>query len=339
MIRVGINGFGRMGRLFLRRALEEKAGFKVVAVNTSGRMEIAGWAQLFEYDTVYHRYAGEMKTDDKAMIIDGQKIAVLAERNPQQIPWGDYGVELVVEATGAFRKESELRWHLRDTVKRVLLTAPAKEGQVPMYLLGINDDHLGEAEIWSNASCTTNCVAPVTQVIQRSFKILKSMMTTVHAVTSDQRLLDNSHKDLRRARAGAWNIVPTSTGAAQATGAVIPEVKGIFTGLCMRVPVPTGSVCDFTFLVKRKTTKSEVNKAFVEASKSPGYLGILTVSQAPLVSSDVIGSSASAIVDLSLTQVVVDDLVKVIAWYDNEWGYVCRLVDQIELVAKKLKQE
>lgn len=339
MIKVGINGFGRIGRLFLRRALEEKNNFQVVVINTSGKMTAKGWVQLFKHDSVYRDYPGEVKVEGEAMVVDGQVIDLLAERNPKKIPWDKYGVELVIEATGVFRKEEEVRWHLGKTVKRVLLTAPAKEGRVPIYLIKINDEKLGEEAIWSNASCTTSCVVPVVQVIEKNFGIVKGAMTTIHAYTSDQRLLDNSHQDLRRARAAGINIVPTSTGAAKATAEVIPEVKGIFDGLALRVPVVNGSISDLTLLLKKKATKQEINKVLTDASKTPLYLGILEVSEEPLVSSDIIGKKASAIVDLNLTKVIDGDLVKLMVWYDNEWGYVCRLVETVDLVGKRLKEQ
>jgi len=333
MIKVGINGFGRIGRLFLRRALETKAKFEVTAINTSGRMEPAGWAHLFKYDSVYRTYAGEVSVQTDELIIDDHKIKLLAEPDPGQIPWGRYGVNLVVESTGVFRQADQVRLHQRDGVKWVLMTAPPKGGQVPIRLFKLSDQ-LGQNDLWSNASCTTNCVAPIAQIMVKELGVVKAMMTTIHAYTSDQRLLDNSHTDLRRARSAAINTIPTTTGAATASVEIVPELEGLFNGLSIRVPVATASLADFTFLVKKPTTKAAVNKLMTEASKSPLYSGILAVTKAPLVSSDIIGNSASAIVDLSLTDVVDDDLVKIVAWYDNEWGYVCRLVDQVEQVSQ-----
>lgn len=334
MLKVGINGFGRIGRLFLRRSFEKDWGFKVVMVNTSGSMEPKDWAHLFEYDTVYGRFKGEVAVSGSEMRVNGQSILITGERDPKKIAWNKKEVDLVVEATGVFRKEEQVSWHLGDSVKRVLLSAPGKGGKIPMKMLGINAKNLGKDEIWSNASCTTNCVAPVMQVVKNSLGVKKAIMTTIHAYTDSQRLLDNSHKDLRRARAAAQNVIPTTTGAAKATGEVIPELKGVFDGLAIRVPVPTGSLADIVVLTETKTTADKVNKILADASKSPLYQGVLAVSKQPLVSSDIVGQSASSIVDLGLTRVIDGNLVKIIAWYDNEWGYVCRLVDQVEAASK-----
>lgn len=339
MIKVGINGFGRIGRLFLRRSLSGRFNFKVVAINTSGNMEAEDWAHLFKYDSSAGSFPGRVETAGKTMIVDHDKIMVLAERDPEKIPWDKYGVDLVVESTGVFREEDQVRQHLRGSVKRVLLTAPAKGGSIPTFIYKINDDQLAEAEIWNNASCTTNCIVPVMQVIEKNFGIVKAMMTTVHAYTSDQRLLDNSHRDLRRSRSAAINIIPTTTGAAQATAEVLPELKNIFDGIALRVPVATGSITDITCVLKKKTTKKELNKVLADAAKTPLYAEVLAVTEEPLVSSDIVGNPASAIIDLGLTRVVDGDLVKIMAWYDNEWGYVSRLVDQVDLVARKLADE
>ncbi|MFH0943270.1 MAG: type I glyceraldehyde-3-phosphate dehydrogenase [Candidatus Beckwithbacteria bacterium] len=327
MKKVAINGFGRIGRLALRAALmKHKQGLKIVAINTSGNMETAGWAHLFEYDSTYGRYQGKVEASGQYIIVDGEKILVLSELNPKKLPWKKLGIDLVIESTGMFRKAEEVDDHLEAGAKQVLLSAPPKGGKVNIYIRGINCKNLRGDKVFSNASCTTNCAVPVAQVISSSFGVLKAGMTTIHAYTSDQRLLDNSHKDLRRARAAAVNIIPTSTGAADAVGAVLPELTGVFDGIAIRVPVVTGSLTDFTFLVKRKVTAEEVNRALTQASET--YLkGILEVTDKPIVSSDVIGCENSALVDLEMTSVIDGDLVKILAWYDNEWGYVIRMME------------
>jgi len=336
MINVGINGFGRIGRLVARIILKEYKGkINLVAVKTSGRMETAGWAHLFLYDTAYGTYQGKVEVKGNNMVVDGIKIPVLAMPNPETIPWDKYQTQVVIESTGVFRKENDIKKHLGNTVKKVILSAPAKEGNVPMYVIGVNEDKIGHDNIISCASCTTNCVAPVVKVIDENFGIVKGLMTTIHAYTSDQSLLDGSHKDLRRARSAAANIIPTTTGAARATGKVYPAVSGIFDGLAVRVPVITGSLTDFTFVTKNKTDIEKVNNAFSKASHGK-LKGILGVTDKPIVSSDIIGLKRSTLVDLSLTNVIEGDLVKVIAWYDNEWGYAHRLVEETVLLGAKL---
>jgi glyceraldehyde 3-phosphate dehydrogenase len=327
MLRVAINGFGRIGRLALRVALKKHKGeMEIVAINTSGRIDAAGWAHLFEYDTTYGRYPGKVGVEGNNLLVDGLKIPILAELEPKKLPWKSLGVDLVLECTGVFRRPDEADDHLEAGAKKVLLSAPPKGGEMKIYLMGINQDKLGEDKVFSNASCTTNCVAPVAQVMLKEFGVVKAAMSTIHAYTSDQRLLDNSHQDLRRARAAAMNIVPTSTGAAVATTAVIPELKGLFDGIAIRVPILTGSLTDFTFLLKRKTSVEELNRVLTKAAETylKGYLG---VTNKPIVSSDVIGCEDSALVDLSLTRVIDGDLVKILAWYDNEWGYVVRMLE------------
>ncbi|MDP4030823.1 MAG: type I glyceraldehyde-3-phosphate dehydrogenase [Patescibacteria group bacterium] len=327
MIRVAINGFGRIGRLALRVALSKHLkDLEIVAINTSGNMEPAGWAHLFEYDSIYRQYPGQVSVTGSNLVVDGVTLPILAEREPKNLPWQKLGVDLVLECTGVFRKPEEAKGHLEAGAKKVLLSAPPKGTTEGIYMIGLNADKIGNESIISNASCTTNCVAPVAKVMVKEFGVVKAVMTTIHAYTSDQRLLDNSHKDLRRARGAAVNIIPTSTGAAEATAAVVPELSGVFDGLAIRVPVATGSLTDFTFLVKQPTTVDAVNLALTNASKT--YLkGTLAVTDKPIVSSDVIGNEASALVDLQLTRVVDRDLVKVMAWYDNEWGYVVRLME------------
>jgi len=350
MIRMGINGFGRIGRLAYRIAtLKHFDELEIVVVNTSGSMSVAGWAHLVNYDTMYRKfehevYSEELKDPKEAteenpeigkLKVRGRETIVLAQREPDKIPWGKYGVDVVIESTGKFVSEEDAKKHAKGGAKRVVISAPAKGGNVGTYVLGIND-YKGEGMVISNASCTTNCVAPVASVIHSNFGIEKAMMTTIHSYTDDQNLQDNSHKDLRRARAAAVNIVPTTTGAAIATTETIPELTGLFDGMALRVPVVTGSITDFTFLLKKVVSIDEVNNAFRKAAENALYKGILAVSEEPLVSSDIIGRSESAIVDLSLTQLVAGNMLKVFAWYDNEWGYSNRLVEQVIRVGRTL---
>lgn len=331
MIKVAINGFGRIGRLALRVALKKhQQTMKIVAINTSGNMEAAGWAHLFEYDSTYGKYQGKVGVSGNNIIVDGISIPVLAELEPKKLPWKKLGVDLVLECTGRFRKVEEADDHLEAGAKKVLLSAPPKGGEAGIYIMGVNSGSYKNDKVFSNASCTTNCVAPVAKVMVKEFGVVKAGMSTIHAYTSDQRLLDNSHKDLRRARSAAVNIIPTSTGAADAVGAVLPELSGIFDGIAIRVPVVTGSLTDFTFLVKKKTTAAAVNQALIKASKT--YLqGILGVTDKPMVSSDVIGCEYSSLVDLEMTRVIDGDLVKILSWYDNEWGYVTRMMELVLL--------
>ena len=340
MVKVGINGFGRIGRIAFRIWLLKHASeMEITAINTSGSMNVEGWAHLVEYDTMYRKFEKNIAiekvreakeaTDEEPLIgyikVEGKKIPVLAQRDPEKIPWGEYGVEVVIESTGVFRTEEDAKKHAKGGAKRVVISAPSKGGNVGTYVIGVNEVK-GDAEVISNASCTTNCIAPVAAVLHSEFGIEKAMMTTIHSYTGDQNLQDDSHKDLRRARAAAENIIPTSTGAAVATTETIPELKGLFDGMAIRVPTATGSITDFTMLLKRKVTVEEVNNAFKKATENALYRGILAVSEEELVSSDIIGRNESSIVDLSLTQVVDGNMVKVFAWYDNEWGYANRLV-------------
>lgn len=328
-MRVAINGFGRIGRLAFRIWLLKHANeMQIVAVNTSGSMDTAGWCHLLMNDTTYRRFGIPVTCDKDNLIIEsmGLKIPVLAQRDPELLPWKDLNVEVVMECTGKFTDELGALKHAKAGAKKVIISAPSKGGNVGTYVLGVNE--YKEGEVISNASCTTNCVTPVAAVIHNKFGIVKAMMTTVHAYTDDQVLQDGSHKDLRRARAAGANIVPTSTGAAIATTEVIPELKGLFDGISLRVPVITGSITDFTFVIKNKTDREGINQALIEARSL--ILGISGYDGIPehLVSSDVIGSSYSAIVDPEFTQVIDGDLVKILAWYDNEWGYTNRLVEQ-----------
>lgn len=338
MLKVGINGFGRIGRLAARIILQKFTNeIELVAVNTSGSIDNPGWTHLFKYDSAYGQYQGNVRCDGENLIINEVKIPLLAEPDPVSIQWGDYGTQIVIEATGVFRRKQDMEKHLRDTVKKVVLSAPAKGEEVTTIVIGVNDETRKGQRLISSASCTTNCIAPTTKVILEKFGIKKAMLTTIHAYTADQELQDGSHKDLRRARAAAANIVPTTTGATDAAAKTLPALKGKFAGLAIRVPVLVGSLSDLTYLVEKPTSVEEVNQAFKTASSQEKYHGILEVTEEPLVSSDIVGSQASAIVDLTLTRVVGGDLVKVIAWYDNEWGYAHRLVEEVVACGQALK--
>src|SRR3990172_8673001 len=352
MVKVGINGFGRIGRIAFRIwLLKHTSEVEIAAINTSGSMDAGGWAHLVNYDTMYRKFelevtSNKLKESKEAtdvdpligyLIVKGKdmKIPVLAQRDPEKIPWGKYGADVVIESTGKFTTEEDAKKHALGGAKRVVISAPAKGGNVGTYVIGVNE--YKDGEVINNASCTTNCVAPVAAVIHSAFGIEKALMTTVHSYTDDQNLQDNSHIDLRRARAAAENIIPTTTGAAVATTETIPELKGLFDGMSLRVPTATGSISDFTFLLKKNVTAEEVNEALRAAAEENAiYKGILAVSSEPLVSSDIVGRSESAIVDLPLTQVVAGNLVKVFAWYDNEWGYAHRLIEQVIRVGRSL---
>lgn len=338
MIKVAINGFGRIGRIALRTILTKyQCEVKVVAINTSGSMDIEGWAHLFEFDSVYRRFNGQVKIEKGGvgeigiLVINHQRIPLLAQKEPSKIPWKKYGVEIVIESTGVFRDRKSASAHFQGGAKKIIVAAPADE--IKTFIIGVNEkDYRGELII-DNASCTTNCVAPVTKIMMENFGIQKALLSTIHSYTADQELVDGSHHDLRRARSAAVNIIPTSTGADETTIEVIPSLKGLFNGLAYRVPVVCGSVTDLCFVTSKRTTIAEVNKAFIKAAKE-NYKGIVEVSDKPLVSTDIIGNPSSAIIDLSLTQVIDGDLVKVVAWYDNEWGYSCRLIEQTIWIGK-----
>lgn len=335
-IKVGISGFGRIGRDVLRAYFESGTkDIEVVAINNasgSGK-ELA---HLFKYDSVYGKFDGDVEviSEDKIKI-NGQEITVCRERNPEDLPWKALGVEMVIDATGAFRDEAGLQKHITAGAKKVLLTAPGK-GAMKTFVIGVNEEEYNKDEhhIISNASCTTNCLAPVAKVIVDKFGVKKGLMTTIHAYTGDQNLLDNMHGDLRRARAAAESIIPTTTGAAAAVSLVIPELEGKLNGFAMRVPTPTVSVVDVTFEVEKSTTAEEVNKALKEASESAKMKGILGFSDEPLVSIDYRQDPRSSIVD-GLSTMVIDNMVKVVSWYDNEWGYSERVLDLAVFVAKK----
>jgi len=332
MVKVAINGFGRIGRTAARILLSNfSAQATLVAVNDL--TDPATLAHLFTYDSNYRTYKEPARFEKDELLIGGQAIKVFAEKDPAKLPWDELDVDVVLECTGRFTEEKSARAHVKAGARRVVISAPA-EG-APTHVMGVNEETAHQADVINNASCTTNCISPVAAVIHSKFGISKAMMTTIHSYTQDQNLQDGPHKDLRRARAAAQNIVPTTTGAAKATTEVIPELKGLFDGLAIRVPTPVVSLSDFTFLVKTKTTVDQINHALVEAANQPRYKGILETTDQPLVSTDFIGQAASAIVDLSLTQVVDGDMVKVVAWYDNEFGYSHRLVEMAIKVGGK----
>ncbi|GGW85343.1 type I glyceraldehyde-3-phosphate dehydrogenase [Streptomyces lomondensis] len=333
-IRVGINGFGRIGRNYFRALLEQGADIEIVAVNDLG--DTATTAHLLKYDTILGRLKQEVSHTADTITVDGKTIKVLSERNPADIPWGELGVDIVIESTGIFTKKEDAGKHLAGGAKKVLISAPAKDEDITI-VMGVNQDKYDPANhhVISNASCTTNCVAPMAKVLDENFGIVKGLMTTVHAYTNDQRILDFPHKDLRRARAAAENIIPTTTGAAKATALVLPQLKGKLDGIAMRVPVPTGSVTDLVVELGREVTKEEVNAAFQKAAEGE-LKGLLDYTEDPIVSSDIVNAPASCTFDSSLTMVQEGKNVKVIGWYDNEWGYSNRLVDLTVFVGDQL---
>lgn len=333
--KVAINGFGRIGRTAFKIAFE-RPDLEIVAINDL--TDTKTLAHLLKYDSTYGTYHHEVGSDETGIIVKGHHIKVIAEKDPAALPWAAHDVDVVIESTGHFVEPAKARAHIDQAgAKKVIISAPAKGEGSTTIVLGVNDDELkGASDIINNGSCTTNCVTPVASVIEGAFGIEKAMMTTVHSYTADQRLQDSPHKDLRRARAAAENIIPTTTGAAIATAEAIPSLKGVFDGLALRVPTPVVSLCDFVFVTKRNVTKDEVNAAFKKAAKEPYYQGILAVTEEPLVSGDFKGNSHSAIVDLSLTNVVGGNLLKVLAWYDNEWGYSNRLVELVADTGKLL---
>ena len=328
MTNVAINGFGRIGRAAAKITLESPV-MNLVAINDLG--DIPTLAHLLKYDSCYGIYEKEVGYKDNGLIVNTHNIRFFSEKNPKDLPWKALEIDVVLESTGVFLTKELAKSHITAGAKKVVLSAPPKDESVPIYVIGSNEKKYNGEDIVSNASCTTNCIAPVMKVLDDVFGIEKSMMTTVHSYTADQSLVDGPHKDLRRARAAAENIIPTSTGAAKASGEVLPSIQGKFDGLAIRVPVVTGSLSDITVVLKKKVTKEEVNKAFVDACKTSRFAGVLTITNEPLVSSDFIGSTYSGVVDLSLTYVVEGDLVKVIAWYDNEYGYAHRIVELAQL--------
>ena len=333
-VRVGINGFGRIGRQTLKAIIERASSLEVVAINDLVSTETN--ALLFKHDSTYGPYAGSVHADDDRLVIDGRVIQVLAEKDPARLPWRELGVDVVVEATGLFKSADKARVHLDAGARKVLISAPAK-GEDITIVLGVNEQRYDPDvhHIISNASCTTNCLAPAVKVVHDLLGVERGLMNTIHSYTNDQRILDVAHKDPRRARAAGLNIIPTTTGAARSLALVIPELAGRFDGFSLRVPTPTVSVVDFTVDISRPTTVDEVNEAFRRAAAGP-MDGILGVSDEPLVSSDFRGDSRSAIIDAASTMVIGGTLVKVVAWYDNEWAYSCRLADLAAYVGHRL---
>jgi len=339
MIKVAINGFGRIGRQTFRRIIEKHPHLKVVAINDLTDNKTL--AHLLKYDSVYGSLDKEVAFTEDSISVDEKEYKALAEKEPEKLPWKDLEVDVVLECTGIFTEAETARKHIKAGAKKVIISAPSKEKETPGFVLGVNADKFDPktVDVMDMGSCTTNCLAPIAKVLNDNFKIKRGFMTTVHSYTNDQKILDLPHKDLRRARAAAMNIIPTSTGAAKAIGKMIPELDGKLDGIAMRVPTPTVSVLDLIVEVEKGPkgypTKEEVNKAFTDAAATENFKGILRVEEMPLVSMDFKGDTYSAIVDAEETM-VKDNLVKVVAWYDNEWGYSCRLAEFAEFVGKKL---
>ncbi len=330
-IKIGINGFGRIGRNFYRAVAKQGADMEIVAVNDLG--DTATMAHLLKYDSVLGNLENEINAADDGIMIDGQLLKVLSERNPQDLPWGDLGVDVVIESTGIFTDREKAAMHLEAGAPLVIVSAPAN-GADATFVVGVNDSDFNKEEhtVISNASCTTNCFVPMVQVLDDAFGVEKGLMTTVHAYTGDQSLVDGPHSDLRRARASAINIIPTSTGAARATGLVLQAMNGKLDGISLRVPIPDGSITDFTALLNSAPSVDEINAVFEEASSSGALASVLDYSDRPLVSSDIVGNPASCVFDSGLTM-TMDNLVKISGWYDNEWGYSNRLVDLVAITA------
>jgi glyceraldehyde 3-phosphate dehydrogenase len=326
-VRVGINGFGRIGRNVFRAAFEQQADIEWVGINDLADLKTLG--HLLKYDSNYGPFRGEVEVSDDGLVVDGKAIKVLAEREPADLPWGDLGADVVIESTGFFTKREGAQKHLDAGAKKVIISAPATDPDVTVAL-GVNFENTYDRDnhnIISNASCTTNCLAPVAQVLHDAVGIERGLMTTIHAYTADQRLQDLPHRDLRRARAAAVNLIPASTGAAKAIGLVVPDLKGKLNGFAVRAPVPTGSVVDLTFIASRETSVDELNGAVKSAAGEARWNGILRYTEDPIVSSDIVQDPHSAIFDAPLTAVLEGTMVKVVAWYDNEWGYSNRCVE------------
>lgn len=333
-VKVGINGFGRIGRNYLRAALTQGADIEVVAVNDLTSVKTL--AHLLKYDSVLGRINAEVSHDDEHIIVNGKKIRVLAEREPNKLPWGSLGVDVVIESTGRFTDRDAAAQHLEGGARKVIISAPPGKGEIPTFVMGVNHETYNPAtdDVISNASCTTNCLAPLVQVFDKEFGIITGLMTTVHAYTADQNLQDGPHSDLRRARAAAINITPSSTGAAKTIGKVLPELNGKLDGFALRVPVPTGSITDLTIQVEKPVTEEEVKAVFKKAAEGP-LKGILMYTEDEIVSSDIVTDPHSSIFDAGLLR-VLGNQVKISSWYDNEWGYSNRLVDITEFVGSKL---
>ncbi len=342
MIKIAINGFGRIGRIVFRQAITDfKSEIEVVAINTSGSMETEGWRTLLQYDSVYRTFSKEVKAAEPegareigSLLIDGNLYPLLAEKDPMKLPWFAYKPDVVIESTGVFRKSSDAEKHLQAGAGKVIISAPPKGEGIPIFVMGVNDHKYKGERIISNGSCTTNCVAPIVKLINESFGIEQAALTTIHAYTSDQELIDGSHKDLHRARAAAQNIIPTETGAAESVVAIFPELKGKFAGAAIRVPVVCGSFSDLTFKITKATNINELNTIFQKAAAGK-MKGILKTITDPLVSGDIIGDPASSIIDLNMTSVVADDFIQIGAWYDNEWAYARRLLEEAIYISKK----
>lgn len=324
MTRIAINGFGRIGRNVFKVALTKKE-IEVVAINDL--IDARTLAHLLKYDTVFGRYNDEVTSGDDYIAVGSKKVKVFNEAEPEKLPWRENNIDVVIEATGRFATEDDANKHLLAGARNVILSAPAKEGNVPTVVLGVNNEDSKKGHIISNASCTTNCITPIVSIMDSKFKVLKSLMTTIHAYTADQNIQDTGHKDLRRARAAAANIVPTTTGAAKASTQVFTALENKFDGIAIRVPVINGSISDIVMLVEKKTSVDEVNNVLKVASSLPRYKNVLSYTEEPIVSSDIVGNPHSAIADLSLTKVIDGDFVKIVAWYDNEWGYSNRMVE------------
>jgi len=333
MAKLAINGFGRIGRLTLRAALEKNSSLEFVAVNDL--VDASTLAHLFKWDSVHGAWCGKVKAEGDFIVIDGKKIRVLSEKDPSKLPWKEMGIDIVIESTGLFRKKEQAALHLEAGARKVIITAPAR-GDVPTFVMGVNESSYDPSShsIVSNASCTTNCLAPLAKVLMENFGIKRGIMTTIHAYTNDQALLDAPHKDLRRARAACMSMVPTTTGAAEAVGKVIPQLNGKLTGIAIRVPTPDVSLVDFVAEVERDVTVDEVNSAFKKVSEKE-LKDILVYCEEPLVSVDFTTNPASCIFDALSTKVIENRMVKVLGWYDNEWGYSCRVVDLAEYMLSK----
>jgi len=335
--KIAINGFGRIGRPVFRRILDNHPGLEVVAINDL--TDTKTLAHLLKYDSVYGIYKKSVKAVNSDLLINGLKIRVCAEKDPANLPWKEMGIDIVLECTGAFTSYEKAKGHLEAGAKKVIISAPSKDpDKIPSYVLGVNEEKFDpeKDKIMDMGSCTTNCLAPVIKVLHDNFKVIKGFMTTVHAYTNDQNILDLSHKDLRRARAAALNMIPTSTGAAKALGRVMPELEGKLDGIAIRVPTPTVSIVDLVCQTEKETTSEEVNFILKKASQDAKLKGILGVEDALLVSSDYVGNCYSAIVDSDNTKVLENNLIKILAWYDNEWAYACRYAEFAELVGKKI---
>ena|SRR5215217_755374 len=333
-VKVGINGFGRIGRNFFRAAKAQGKDWDFAAVNDV--TSAATLAHLLKYDSVLGTFAAEISASENAIVVDGDELRVLSERDPGNLPWKELGAQIVIESTGLFTNREDADKHISAGAEKVIISAPAK-GEDFSVILGVNDDAYDPSQhnVISNASCTTNCVVPMAKVLDDAFGIEHAFMTTVHAYTNDQQILDLPHKDLRRARAAAVNIIPTSTGAAKSTGVILPHLKGQMDGISLRVPVPDGSITDLVATLEREATVDEVNDAFRRAASEGSLVGKVVYADDPIVSSDIVGSPASCTFD-SLSTMAIGNMVKVLGWYDNEWGYSNRLVDLVELVASKL---